>query len=119
MLTCHGEATVKNCTIGDNVTLGKGVKLSNCLVMSHVTIEDSCSLSNSVPFLFFFDGVSFLRLQLSFPQIICSHVTIGAHSTIKDTRIGEGYTLQNESSYLIPPFLAGSFSDTFLLEIYF
>jgi len=48
MLTCHGEATVKNCTVGDNVTIGKGVKLSNCLVMSHVTIEEACSLSNSV-----------------------------------------------------------------------
>ncbi|WWC67781.1 uncharacterized protein I206_101693 [Kwoniella pini CBS 10737] len=64
------RASIKKCIIGRHCNIGKGAKLTGCVLWDFVTIEENARIENT---------------------IICSNSRIGEKSQIKDCEFGTGF----------------------------
>lgn len=64
------RASIKKCIVGRHCNIGKGAKLTGCVLWDFVTVEDNARLENVV---------------------LCSNVRIGEKASIKDCEFGPGF----------------------------
>lgn len=70
------NVTVKQCSIGQNCSIGAMVKLNNCVIMDNVTIGEQCTIQNCV---------------------ISSRVIIENGCNLNECNIGSGYKMPSGS----------------------
>jgi len=76
--TIADKGSVKKANIGKHCKIGPLVKISNSIIMDHVTIKEKCTITNS---------------------IICSSVYIGANCNITNCQVGSSYSLEPNSEH--------------------
>lgn len=64
------RASIKKCVVGRHCNIGKGAKLTGCILWDWVTVEDNARLEN---------------------VILCGNVRIGEKAQIKDCEFGPGF----------------------------
>jgi len=67
------RSSVKKSSVGPHCKLGAGVKLTNCILMDHVVVQDKVTMSNC---------------------IVCSNAQIGEGASLKDTQVADGITIE-------------------------
>jgi len=71
------RSSIKKTSVGAHCRIGAGVKLTNCVLMDHVTVADKVTMSNCV---------------------ICSDAEVGEAASLKDTQVGSGATIEASST---------------------
>jgi hypothetical protein len=64
------RASIKKCVVGRHCNIGKGAKLTGCVLWDWVTVEDNARIENA---------------------ILCGNVRIGEKANIKDCEFGPGF----------------------------